>query len=50
MLANSGASLDEIRPILDLAREAVAAGDGDIPNERVRETGTRGILIPLGLD
>jgi hypothetical protein len=49
LLANSGGSIEEIQPLMNLAREAVAAGDGDIPDEKVREVGTPAVLVQLGL-
>jgi hypothetical protein len=41
LLANTGGTLDQIRPILNLARTALHAGDGEVPDEEVRQSGLR---------
>jgi hypothetical protein len=39
LLANTGGSLDQIRPLLYLARDALDAGDGEISAQRIRDSG-----------
>jgi hypothetical protein len=37
LLTHSGGTLDEIRPIIRLASDALHAGDGEVPDEAVRD-------------
>jgi len=39
LLANSGGTLEQITPLLDLARAAVDTGDGTVPDDEVRNSG-----------
>lgn len=50
LLANSGGSLEEITPLLNLARDAVFSEDGTMPDDDVRESGLHpSKLARLGL-
>ena len=39
LLAHTGASIEQIAPIIRLAHDALRAGDGVIPDEQVRAVG-----------
>ena len=50
LLAHSGGDVEEIAPIIRLAHDALRAGDGDIPDEQVRDSGLHPVkLARLGL-
>lgn len=50
LLANSGGSLEELQELANLARTALAAGDGEVPDEVVRDGGLHGAALQrLGL-
>jgi hypothetical protein len=50
LLANTEATIDQVRPLLNLARDALDAGDGELPDEQVRESGIHpSVLTRLGI-
>ncbi|HLG07577.1 MAG TPA: hypothetical protein VI409_02780 [Gaiellaceae bacterium] len=50
LLANTGAPIEQVTPIIRLANKALQAGDGEIPDEEVRSVGMQdGELKQFGL-